>query len=89
MKDHTNESIPHYTIVAYIVAHVNRSHLPWTDTRWSPNIFLSSPSSTLSEAKLHRQLYILDSFLNLCADGSGESYNSFNEGGSGGSRGRM
>ena len=65
------------------------SHLPCTDRRWSPNIFLSSPSSRLSEAKLERQLYAREFLRNLIAQSSAELYISPISGGSGGNRGRM
>ena len=65
------------------------SHLPCTDRIWSPNIFLSSPSSTLSEAKLERQLYAREFLRNLIAQSSAELYISSISGGSGGNRGRM
>ena len=68
---------------------VGYSHLPCTDRRWSPNIFLSSPSSTLSEAKLERQLYAREFLRNLIAQSSAELYISSISGGSGGIRGRM
>ena len=68
---------------------VSVSHLPCTDRRWSPNIFLSSPSSTLSEAKLERQLYAREFLRNLIAQSSAELYISSISGGSGGNRGRM
>ena len=65
------------------------SHLPCTDRRWSPHIFLSSPSSTLSEAKLERQLYARKFLRNLIAQSSAELYISSISGGSAGNRGRM
>ena len=50
------------------------AHLPWTDNKWLPNIFFSSPSSTFIDAKLQRQLYMREFLRNRWAQGSRESY---------------